>query len=125
MKIASMIARYLLGLVFLTFGLNGFLHFIPAPPPTGVAGQFVAALLASNYWMLIFGVQTLCGVLLLANRFVPLALVALAAVIANILWFHICMAPAGLPMALIVVILWVIVAIGNKQHLAGIFVART
>jgi AraC-like DNA-binding protein len=39
MKIASVIARFLLGLIFLVFGLNGFIHFIPMPPPTGVAGD--------------------------------------------------------------------------------------
>jgi putative oxidoreductase len=125
MKIASLIARLLLGLIFLTFGLNGFLHFIPAPPPTGAAGQFAMAMAATRYWMVIFAVQALSGLLLLVNRFVPLALVALAAEIVNIIAFHIFMAPQGLPLALIVALLWAIVALRNKQHLAGIFVART
>ena len=81
MKIASLIARLLLGLIFLVFGLNGFLHFIPMPPPTGAAGQFFAALIATPYWMVIFAVQVIGGVLLLVNRFVPLALVVLGSVI--------------------------------------------
>ncbi len=125
MKIVSLVARLLLGLIFLVFGLNGFLHFIPMPPPTGVAGQFYASLFASHYWVLIFGVQTIGGLLLLASRFVPLALVSLAAVIANILAFHIAMAPEGLPMAIVVAILWILVAIRNKEYLAPIFVPRT
>ena len=48
MKITSVIARYLLGFIFLVFGLNGFLHFIPAEMPTGTAGQFIGALFVSN-----------------------------------------------------------------------------
>jgi uncharacterized membrane protein YphA (DoxX/SURF4 family) len=125
MKIAALIARLLLGLIFLAFGLNGFLHFIPLPPPTGVAGQFYGALFASPFWTVIFAVQAISGFLLLLNRFVPLALVALAAMIVNILAFHIFMAPAGLPLALVVTALWTIVAIRNKQYLASLFVART
>jgi putative oxidoreductase len=125
MKIASLIARLLLGLIFLAFGLNGFLHFIPLPPPSGVAAQFYGALVASPFWTVIFAVQVIGGTLLLLNRFVPLALVALAAVIVNILAFHIFMAPAGLPLALFVGALWTVVALRNKQYLASLFVART
>ena len=124
MKIASLIARIFLGLIFLVFGLNGFLHFIPMPPPTGVAGQFFGSIFASHYWGVIFGVQVLGGLLLLFNRFVPLALVILGPVIVNIFFFHALMAPAGLPLAIVVVGLWALVAIRNKQHLAGIIVQR-
>src|ERR1700675_2123275 len=125
MKTASLIARILLGLIFLVFGLNGFLHFIPMPPPTGIAGQFFGSIFASHYWVVIFGVQVIGGVLLLINRFVPLALVILGPMIVNIFFFHALMAPAGLPLAIVVVALWAILAIRNKQHLAGIFVQRT
>lgn len=124
MKIASLIARLLLGLVFLVFGLNGFLHFIKAPMPTGIAGQFVGAIFASGYWAVIFGVQVISGVLFLANRFVPLALVLIGPVIVNILAIHGLMGAPGLPLAIVVAVLWAIVAIRNKQHLAGIFVHR-
>ena len=78
MKIASGVARYLAGVIFLVFGLNGFLHFIPLPPPNGVAGQFMAALYVSHYLPLIFGLQVVGAVLLLLNRFVPLALIVAA-----------------------------------------------
>ena len=122
MKIASTIARYLLGLIFLVFGLNGFLHFIPMPPPKGLAAQFGGAIFVSHYWVVIFGIQVIGGVLLLVNRFVPLALVLLGPVIVNIFFFHALMAPEGLPLAIVVVVLWVILAVRYKQYLAGIFV---
>ena len=125
MKVAGLIARLLLGLIFAVFGLNGFLHFIPIPPPTGTAGQFFGAIFVSHYWVVIFALQLIGGALLLINRYVPLALVLLGPVIVNIFFFHALMAPAGLPMAILVVILWAIVAVRNKQHLAGIFVAKS
>jgi len=125
MKIAALIARLLLGLVFLVFGLNGFLHFIKAPMPTGIAGQWVGAIFASGFWVVIFGLQVICGALFLVNRFVPLALVLIGPVIVNILATHALMGAPGLPMAIVVAILWAILAIRNKQHLAGIFVQRT
>jgi uncharacterized membrane protein YphA (DoxX/SURF4 family) len=125
MRIASIIARYLLGLIFLVFGLNGFLHFIPMPPPKGLAAQqFGGAIFASHYWVVVFGLQVLGGVLLLVNRFVPLALVLLGPVIVNIFFFHALMAPEGLPLAIVVVLLWSILAVRYKQYLAGIFVQR-
>jgi putative oxidoreductase len=124
MKIASTIARYLLGLIFLVFGLNGFLHFIPMPPPKGLAAQFGGAIFASHYWVVVFGLQVIGGVLLLVNRFVPLAIVLLGPVIVNIFFFHALMAPEGLPMAIVVVVLWSILAVRHKQYLAGIFVQR-
>src|ERR1700731_4422338 len=124
MKIASLIARILLGLIFLVFGLNGFLHFIPMPPPTGVAGQFFGSIFASHYWVVIFGVQTIGSLLLLLNRFVPLALVILGPVVVNIFFFHALMAPAGLPLAIVVAVLWSILAVRNKHYLAGLFVHR-
>lgn len=125
MKIASLIARLLMGLTFLVFGLNGFLNFIPAPPPTGLAGQFAGILFTSHFYIVIFAVQTIGGLLLLVNRFVPLALVILGPVIVNIFFFHLFMAPSGLPLAIVVVALWVIVAVRNKNHLAGILTYRT
>jgi putative oxidoreductase len=124
MKIASTIARYLLGLIFLTFGLNGFLHFIPMPPPTGVAGQFFGALFVSRFYVVLFALQILPAVLLLANRYVPLALTILAAVIFNILCFHIFMAPAGLPLALVVAVLWALNFIDVRSAFSGLFQSR-
>src|ERR1700760_2485453 len=109
MKIAILIARILLGLLFLVFGLNGFLHFIPMPPPSGVAGQYMGALFVSHYLIPIFLLEVVGGVLLLMNRYVPLALLFLGPVLVNILLFHSLMAPEGLPLALITTLLWLIV----------------
>src|SRR6266436_4248449 len=107
MRIASVSARYLAGLIFLVFGLNGFLHFIPLPPPGGIAGQFMGALYVSHYLRVIFGFQVIAGVLLLVIRYVPLAVAILAPVLVNILTFHALMAPSGLPLALFVTLLWI------------------
>jgi len=124
MKTASTIARYLSGVIFLVFGLNGFLHFIPLPPPSGVAGQFMGALFVSHYLTLIFALQVIGGVLLLANRYVPLALAILAPVIVNILSFHALMAPSGLPLALFVTVLWALVFVHVRTAFAALFHAR-
>ena len=124
MKIASTIARYLAGVIFLVFGLNGFLHFIPLPPPSGVAGQFMGALYVSHYLTVIFAVQVAGAVLLLVNRFVPLALAILAPVIVNILSFHTLMAPSGLPLAIFVTVLWALVFVHVRSAFAPLFQAR-
>jgi len=120
MKIVSTIARYLLGLIFLTFGLNGFLHFIPMPPPTGVAAQFFGAIFVSRWYVVIFLLQIVPALLLLANRYVPLALTILGPVVFNIVSFHIFMAPAGLPLALVVTVLWFLAAWGVRSAFAPI-----
>jgi putative oxidoreductase len=125
MKITAVIARFLLGLIFLVFGLNGFLHFIPAsPPPSGTASQFVGALLVSHYLVPIFLLQVISAALLLANRYVPLALTLLAPIIANILLIHILMLPSGLPLALVVTVLWIVVFLSVRSAFAGLFQQR-
>jgi putative oxidoreductase len=124
MKIAATIARYLLGLVFFVFGLNGFLHFIPMPPPQGLAGQFMGALFMSGELYVIMGLQLLAGVLFLVNRFVPLALTLIAPVIVNILLFHVFMDRGGLPLAVVVTALWVVAFVGVRDAFAGILVVR-
>src|SRR6478672_686765 len=118
MRTASVIARYLAGVIFLVMGLNGFLHFIPFPPPTGVAGQFMGALYVSHYLWVIFAFQVVGGALLLINRYVPLALAILAPVIVNILVFHITMAPSGLPLALFVAVLWAAIFVDVRPAFA-------
>ena len=124
MNIAVLIARILLGLLFLIFGLNGFLHFIPMPPPTGLAGQYMGALYVSHYLTVIFLVQVIGGALLLLNRFVPLALILLGPVLVNILLFHSFMAPEGLPLALVTLLLWLVVFSSVRRAFVGVFVQR-
>ncbi|MEY2495342.1 MAG: putative oxidoreductase [Verrucomicrobiota bacterium] len=124
MKITVVIARFLLGLIFLVFGLNGFLHFIHSALPSGTAGQFVGALLASNYLVVVFLLQLLSAILLLINRYVPLALMLLAPIIVNILMFHILMAPDGLAPAIVVTALWIVVFLRVRSAFAGVFQPR-
>jgi putative oxidoreductase len=121
MKIAALIARYLLGLIFLVFGLNGFLHFLPMPPMPPLAVEYFTVLIKSHYMVLVFLLQVVGGALLLVNRFVPLALVLLGPVLVNILMFHVLMAPSGLPVALITTILWFIVFYRVRGAFARIF----
>ena len=101
MKVVVTIVRVLLGLVFFVFGLNGFLHFMPNPPPTPAAGEFFGALIKTGYmFTLIFGPQVLGGALLLLNMAVPFALVILAPVVVNIIGFHLYLSPVPMQLAI-------------------------
>jgi hypothetical protein len=102
------IARILMGLLFFVFGLNGFLHFIPEPktPMPEGAVSLAGALMKSGYMFpMVMGTQLLVGVLLLLNRFVPLALALIAPIIVNIVAFHVFLAPSGIGIALVVLVL--------------------
>ena len=118
-------ARVLLGLTFLVFGLNGFLQFIKQPPPTGAALQFLGALISSHEIAVVMLIQVVGGVLLLANRFVPLALVLLAPIVVNIVLFHAFMAPSGLPIAVFTVALWILAASGVREAFRALLKARS
>jgi putative oxidoreductase len=120
MKTAALIARMLLGIMFTIFGLNGFLNFIPQPPPVGMVATFLGVLFGSHYHVFIFGLQLICGILLLANQFVPLALTILGPIIANILVFHITMQPAGLPPGILATILWCILTWRLRSHFTAL-----
>jgi len=124
MKTASVVARYLAGVIFLVMGLNGFLNFIPLPPPGGIAGQFMTVLFVSHYLWVIFAFQVVAGVLLLVNRYVPLAVAVLAPIIVNILTFHATMAPSGLPLALFVAALWALIFIDVRTAFSELFKSR-
>ena len=90
MKIAVLIARLLLGLLFFVFGLNGILHFLPTPPmPPGDGTTFATILMTSGYMKLVALLMVIAGLLLLVGRYVPLALVILGPILVNILCFHI------------------------------------
>src|SRR5271154_1167249 len=125
MKTASVIARYLLGLIFIVFGLNGFLNFIHQPPPPNpLALQFFIAVSASHFAAFFFAMQVLGGLLLLSGYFVPLALTVLAAELYNILAFHLTLAPATIPPALVASVLWVLVFLQYRESFKGIFTAK-
>jgi len=124
MKIAVLIARNLLGLLFLTFGLNGFLHFIPTPPPAGLAGQYLGVLFVSHYLVAVFLLQLVAGALLLVNRFVPVALVLLGPVLVNILLFHLTLAPAGIGPGALAAILEIILLYAYRDSFKGVLSAK-
>jgi putative oxidoreductase len=125
MRIASIGARLLLRLTFTVFGLNGFLNFIPQPPPTNpLAVQFFVAVSASHFAAFFFALQVLGGLLLLSGYFVPLALTVLAAELYNILAFHITLSPATIAPALVACVLWVLVFLQYRESFKGIFSAK-
>jgi hypothetical protein len=108
---AAHTARVLLGVIFLVFGANGFLHFLPQPPMSGPPADFAGALAATGYMFpLIKGTEVLAGALLLSNRLVPLALTILAPVVVNIVAFHAFLAPAGVALPIVILALGVFLA---------------
>ncbi len=124
MKITSNIARYLLGLMFTVFGLNGFLQFIHQPPPANpLAIQFLVAVSASHFAAFFFAAQLLAGLLLLSGFFVPLALTLLAAELYNILAFHLTLSP-GIAPALVACVLWVLVFLRYRESFRSILSAK-
>jgi uncharacterized membrane protein YphA (DoxX/SURF4 family) len=119
-------ARILLGLIFFVFGLNFFLHFIPQPPMAGPAGAFAGAMFATGYlFVLLKVVEVVCGVMLLAGRFVPLALALLAPVVVNIVFFHAFLAPAGIVLPLVVLALEIFLAWSYRSAYRPMLAART
>ena len=121
MKIAVLISRILLGLIFVFFGVNGYLNFLHAPMPTGQAGQYMGVMFGSFYMYFVSLVQLVGGVLLLSGQFIPLALVLLGPVLVNILLFHISFLPSGLPPGILSTVLWFIIFFGYRRAFAGIF----
>jgi putative oxidoreductase len=121
MKIATIIARTLLGLVFVVFGSNAFLHFIPMPPPAGLAGDYMKALFMSHYFYVVAVTQVAGGLLVLSGRFTALGLTLLVPVIVNILCFHIFLKAPGLPLAGTVAVLALFLLWQKRGNFAGLF----
>ena len=121
------IARILMGLMFFVFGLNGFLHFIPEPKtamPEG-AMAFVGALMKTGYmFQMIAGTQVLVGILLLLNRFVPLALALIAPVVVNIVAFHVFLTSSGIVIALVVLALELYLAWAYRKAYCSMLAMR-
>jgi putative oxidoreductase len=126
MKIVSTVPRYLLGVLFTVFGLNGFLNFIHQPPPPNpLATQFFVAVSASHFSAFFFAVQVLGGLLLLSGFFVPLALTLLAAELYNILAFHLALeSGSGIAPGLVACVLWVLVFLQYRESFNGIVSAK-
>ncbi|HKE27733.1 MAG TPA: hypothetical protein VKB88_35500 [Bryobacteraceae bacterium] len=122
MKHIFEIPRILLGLIFVIFGLNGFMHFIPTTQFPGAAGQFVGAIFSSHFYVVVFLTQVVGGLLMLANRYVAFGLLLLGPVLVNILSFHIFMAPTKIPLALVATALWFVVWYKVRGAFSGVFV---
>ena len=122
MKIVATIARVLMGVVFVVFGANQIIPFLPTPQlPAGAMKDFVTVLGRTHYTVMVGFFQLVPGIMLLINRYVPLALTVLAAQLVNILTFHILVAHTGLfPVPMLVVILWIIVFWRVRGSFAGI-----
>ena len=125
MKIVTMIARYLLGLMFVVFGSNMFLQFIPMGKlPAGLAGQFAGVLFASHYFYVVGALMAISGILFLVNRYVGLGLTLLGPVLFNILVYHLLMDPGGIGMGVFATLLWFVVFWQHRAAFAGLFQAK-
>lgn len=125
MKIAVIIARVLLGLLFFVFGLNAFIHFIPMQPIPGDAGIFVNLLYAHG-WLTFLGLlYVIAGVLLLIGRYVPVGLVILGPILVNILLFHITLAPSGIAAGVIATLLELFLIWAYRPAFRPIFTENT
>src|SRR6202034_4383894 len=125
MKITSIVARYLLGLIFTVFSWNVFLNSSPQPPPANpLAIQFLVSVSESHFAAFFFAIQLLGGLLLLSGFFVPLALTLLAAELFNILAFHLTLAPASVAPALVASVLWILVFLQYRENFRGIFSSK-
>jgi len=126
MKIAVLIARILLGLIYVVFGLNFFLHFIPMPAPTkDAAGAFEGGLFGAGYFFPFMKViEILSGAFLLINRYTPLFTLIVFPITLNIFLFHAALAPAGLTMAGPMILFNLFLAYAYRKYYTSIFVAK-
>jgi len=123
MKIAVLITRTLLGLIFFVFGLNFFIHFMPmGGNPTGKAGTFMAGLMAAGYFMPLLKVaETLCGLFLLVNKYTAFFLVVLFPITLNIFLFDTILAPSGMPIGVLVIVLNLFLAYAYRRYYTSVF----
>jgi len=125
MKILTIILRTLLGLMFVVFGSNAFLHFIPMQPMSGPAGDFIMAMAKTGYLYAIGACQVIGGALLLSGSYVPLGLTILGPIVVNIVLFHLFLEPSGLGVAAVVAAIWLFLLWRYRSAFAGIFQSRT
>jgi putative oxidoreductase len=124
MKIAVLIARILLGLVFLVFGLNVYLTFLPQQLPPGDAGV-ISGLMFAHRWFHFYGLlYIIASVLLLIGRYVPVGLVILGPILVNILLFHLTLVPSGIGPGLFCSLLEVFLIYAYWPAFRGIFTAK-
>ena len=121
MKIAILIARILLGLLFFVFGLNGILHFLKMEMPTGDAGVYLGVLSGHGILSFVSVLMVIAGLLLLVRRYVPLALVILGPIIVNILMFHFMIAHGGAAPGLVSLVLELFLIWAYRFSFRGLF----
>ncbi|HEX5274532.1 MAG TPA: hypothetical protein VFW34_04585 [Candidatus Rubrimentiphilum sp.] len=124
MKYLHIVARVLLGLIFVVVGLNGFLWFMPAPPLSGFPAEWQTVVVGSHFIWFTSGAQVFAGVLLLVNRYVIFSMFMLAAILSNILAYHITIMPATIGLALITAAIWFVVAWPLRGYFAPLFIAK-
>jgi hypothetical protein len=123
---AKTAARLALGAIFTVFGLNGFLHFLPMPAPSGLSAVFMGGLGATGYFFpLLKGTEVVAGLLLLGNRYVPLALTVLAPIVLNIVAFHAFLAPSGIALPIVIVALGLYLAYTERAVFAPLLQAKS
>jgi|SRR5579862_836819 len=125
MRIVALIARVLLGLVFLIFGLNDFFHWFRIAPAPPVGEQFLTILVSTHYIYPVKALETVSAILLLVNRYVPLAVAILAPILVNIVLFHLLMSPSALPAIAVFVLLWAILFWRNWRYFRSLTTVRT
>jgi putative oxidoreductase len=119
MKIAVIIARTLLGLIFLVFGLNFFLHFIPMAPATGKAGAFTGGLMGSGYFFQFMKViEVVSGLFLIIN------LLLLLPITVNIFLFHAFLEPSGLPLGGLMLVLHLFLGFAYGRYYKPVFTGQ-
>jgi putative oxidoreductase len=124
MKIAAIVARVLLGLLFAFAGFVKVFPVIPMQIPPGDAGAMMGLMMAHK-WMLLYGLVELAGgLMLLAGRFVPLGLTLLAAMLTNIALFNATLMPNALPMSLVAGAVELFLVYAYRASFAGIFAAK-
>lgn len=115
MKKVTLIARILMGLIFVGSGIAFFMT--PPPPLEGAIADFFKGMAATGYFFyLLKGTEIVCGLMLISGFFVPLALVALAPIVVNIFLVHAFIAPEGMPIAIVVVVLEVYLAFFSAEY---------
>jgi putative oxidoreductase len=124
MKIAALVCRILLGLVFLVFGFNKIVIFMHASMPPGDAGAW-SLLMVNHHWMTVVGViETVGGLLLLSGRFVPLGLTLVTPICVNILLFSFLFLPAAAGSGIVVSILDLFLIYAYRSYFASLFTAK-
>ncbi len=126
MKKTVTVARVILGLPFLIFGLNHFFQFIPHPPMDGVALDFMVGLTKVGYfWPLLRVLEIMIGISLISGRFVPLALAVLTPISLHIFLFHAFIMAANLPLAIIIMVLHIFLIVKYWDYYKQIFTMKS